>query len=250
MPRFRGVCIGAGYFSKFQYEAWTRIPQVEITALCNRNMDRARPIMEEFGVGQHYTDYREMLEAEQPDFLDVITQPPSHLEMCRFAGRRGIHVICQKPLAPTFDEAKQIVADVREAGIRFMVHENFRFQPWHREIKRLLGQGAIGEKLHSLTFRSRPGDGWVPVVRATKLLCRKHRLIAVHAEDDHVRLGDGALHSLFLIGLHSDASPLPNRFAQDFGLSAASVASIQQRHLSTRNLKPFHERVQYACRRG
>jgi predicted dehydrogenase len=41
-----------------------------------------------------------------------------------------------------------------------MVHENFRFQPWHREIKRLLDAGAIGSRLHSLTFRSRPGDGW------------------------------------------------------------------------------------------
>jgi predicted dehydrogenase len=41
-----------------------------------------------------------------------------------------------------------------------MVHENFRFQPWHREIKRLLEAGAIGDRLHSLTFRSRPGDGW------------------------------------------------------------------------------------------
>jgi predicted dehydrogenase len=41
-----------------------------------------------------------------------------------------------------------------------MVHENFRFQPWHREIKRLLVQDSIGDRLHSLTFRSRPGDGW------------------------------------------------------------------------------------------
>ncbi len=37
MARYRGVCIGAGYFSKFQYEAWNRIPEVEITAMCNRN---------------------------------------------------------------------------------------------------------------------------------------------------------------------------------------------------------------------
>ena len=41
-----------------------------------------------------------------------------------------------------------------------MVHENFRFQPWHREIKRQITAGAIGDRLHSLTFRSRMGDGW------------------------------------------------------------------------------------------
>jgi predicted dehydrogenase len=101
-----------------------------------------------------------MLDAERPDFVDVITPPPTHVEICRFAGQLGIRVICQKPLAPTFDDARQIVADARRNGIRLMVHENFRFQPWHREIKRLLTDGAIGNRLHSLYFRSRPGDGW------------------------------------------------------------------------------------------
>jgi predicted dehydrogenase len=48
------------------------------------------------------------------------------------------------------------------AGIRFMVHENWRFQPWYREIKRLLNPGAIGAKIHLMTFRSRRGDGWGP----------------------------------------------------------------------------------------
>jgi predicted dehydrogenase len=41
-----------------------------------------------------------------------------------------------------------------------MVHENFRFQPWYREAQRLIGEGTIGAKLHSVTFRNRPGDGW------------------------------------------------------------------------------------------
>jgi predicted dehydrogenase len=160
MKKLKGVGIGAGYFSKFQYDAWERIPEVEITALCNRNIERAKPLMDEYGVPRHYTDYREMIEKEKPDFVDVITPPESHLEMCRFAGERGIDVICQKPLAPTFDEAQRIVADAGAAGIRFMVHENFRFQPWHREIKTLLQEAVIGDTLHSLAFRMRMGDGW------------------------------------------------------------------------------------------
>ncbi|RMG00848.1 MAG: gfo/Idh/MocA family oxidoreductase, partial [Planctomycetota bacterium] len=160
MAKLRGVCVGAGYFSKFQYEAWNRIPEVEITAMCNRNIDRAKPSMEEFGIPRHYVDYREMLEKEKPDFVDIITPPDTHLEMCRIAAELGIHIICQKPLAPTFDDAKEIVALTDRAGVRFMVHENFRFQPWHREIKRLLNAGAIGDRLHSLYFRMRMGDGW------------------------------------------------------------------------------------------
>ncbi|UCD49822.1 MAG: Gfo/Idh/MocA family oxidoreductase [Phycisphaerales bacterium] len=160
MAQFKGVCVGAGYFSHFQYEAWQRIPEVTITAMCNRNPERAQAIMDNFGIANHYTDYREMLETEKPDFVDIITPPPTHLEMCKVAADLGIHVICQKPLAPTFDEAKQIVEHTGKANIRFMVHENWRFQPWYREIKRLLDDGAIGEKIHVMSFRSRMGDGW------------------------------------------------------------------------------------------
>ncbi len=160
MAKYKGVAVGAGYFSIFQYEAWNRIPEVEITALCNRNMDRARPIMEKYGVPRHYTDYREMLEKEKPDFVDIITPPENHLEATRAAADLGIAVICQKPLAPTLAEARRIVEVADKAGIRFMVHENFRFQPWHREIRRLIDAGAIGRKLHSLAFRMRQGDGW------------------------------------------------------------------------------------------
>jgi predicted dehydrogenase len=160
MPAFRGVAIGAGYFAGFQYEAWTRIPEVEIVALSNRNIERARPIMERYGVPRHYTDWREMIVREKPDFVDIITPPEEHREMCRVAGDGGAHVICQKPLAPNMVEATAIVAEARRAGIRFMVHENFRFQPWHRELRRLIDAGAVGDRLHSLAFRMRMGDGW------------------------------------------------------------------------------------------
>lgn len=156
----KGVCIGAGYFSQFQYEAWARMDEVEIVAFCNRDSARAQEITGQFGIQNHYTDYREMFDKEKPDFVDIITPPPSHLEICAEAGKRGIHIMCQKPLAPSQEEATRIVCEADEAGVRLMVHENFRFQPWHREIKRLLSEGAIGDQLHSLNFRTRTGDGW------------------------------------------------------------------------------------------
>jgi len=158
--KLKGVCIGAGYFAHFQYEAWHRIPEVEIVAFSNRDQTRAQEITRKFGLQRCYSDYREMFDTEQPDFVDIITPPPSHLAICTEAAQRGIHIICQKALAPTFEEAKQIVATAARAGVRFMVHENFRFQPWHREIKRQLEAEAIGEQLFSLAFRSRMGDGW------------------------------------------------------------------------------------------
>jgi D-apiose dehydrogenase len=156
----RGVCIGAGYFSHFQYEAWQRIPEARIIAFSNRDPAKAQVIKQKFGIERFYTDYREMFDAEKPDFVDVITPPPSHRDICAEAARRGIHIVCQKPLAPSLAEARAIVEDARQAGVRFMVHENFRFQPWHREIKRQIAAGAIGGKLHSLAFTMRMGDGW------------------------------------------------------------------------------------------
>ena len=56
----RGVCVGAGYFSRFQYEAWQRMPEVEIVAMCNRSVEKANEIAEDYGVPKVYTiaDYR------------------------------------------------------------------------------------------------------------------------------------------------------------------------------------------------
>ena len=158
--KLRGVCIGAGYFSHFQYEAWQRIPEVEIVALSNLDLEKGAEITAKFGIMKCYADYREMFDVEKPDFVDIITPPPSHREICAEATKRGIDVICQKPLGPSVEVAREIVADAAAANVRFIVHENFRFQPWHREIKRLIDAGAIGDKLHSLHFRTRMGDGW------------------------------------------------------------------------------------------
>ncbi|MDA3821508.1 MAG: Gfo/Idh/MocA family oxidoreductase [Bacteroidales bacterium] len=68
--------------------------------------DKADSIMEECSIPKHYTNYLEMLDQEKPDVVDIITPPETHIEMCREAADRGIHIVCQKPLAPSFEEAK------------------------------------------------------------------------------------------------------------------------------------------------
>ena len=155
----KGVAMGAGYFSRFQYEAWTRIPEVQIAALYNRTESKARELMARYGVPVYYPDWREMIDREKPDFVDLITPPETHEEMCAYAASRGVHIICQKPLAPAFDESRRIVETAKAAGVRFMVHENWRWQPWYRKIKEIQRAGTIGEFTH-LYFRMRMGDGW------------------------------------------------------------------------------------------
>ena len=157
--RLRGVGIGAGYFAPFQYEAWTRIPEVEIAAIYNRTEDRARAMMAQYGIPRYYADWREMLAAERPDFVDIITPPDTHAEICAYAAQLGVHIICQKPLAPTLATSQRIVDNAAAAGVRFMVHENFRWQPWYRAIKQVQRDGTIGAFTH-VNFLMRMGDGW------------------------------------------------------------------------------------------
>src|SRR5687767_8128892 len=141
--RLRGVCLGAGYFSHFQFEAWRRIPEVEIVALVNRNLDKARATAARHAIPRAYawSELAATLDLEKPDFIDIITPPETHFEVVKLAAARKIAIICQKPLAPAWEKCVAIVQTADRAGVRLMVHENFRWQPWYREIRRLLDAG-------------------------------------------------------------------------------------------------------------
>jgi predicted dehydrogenase/kynurenine formamidase len=161
MNQLRGLCIGAGYFSQFHIDAWKRIPEAQIVAVCDLDPAKARQAATNLGGAEACTDVAAALDRHRPDFVDIITPPGTHLPLIELvAAHPHVAIICQKPLAPDFGTARRIVETAQRRGVRLMVHENFRFQPWHREIKRLIETGVPGEKLHSLTFRSRPGDGW------------------------------------------------------------------------------------------
>jgi predicted dehydrogenase len=155
----RGVAVGTGYFSQFHFDAWQRIPHAKIVAVCSRDPVQAQVIAERFAIAKVYPDVEAMLDAERPDFIDIITPPDSHAVLVCQASERGVHILCQKALAPSYAEARAIVAGAAQTGVRLMVHDNFRFQPWHREIKRLLQGGAIGS-LQSIVCCTRLGDGW------------------------------------------------------------------------------------------
>ena len=152
---------GTGYFSRFHYDAWARMDDVEVVALASLDAAAAASVAEAHGVPAVYDDVAALLDAQSPDLLDIVTPPPSHLPILREAARRGIDVICQKPLAPTFEEALDLVETAGSAGIMLAVHENFRFMPWFRHAHGLIKSGRLGQ-LHSVSFRLRPGDGQGP----------------------------------------------------------------------------------------
>lgn len=157
----RVAAVGTGYFSRFQYRAWARIPEVELVGVCNRTRASALVLASEFGIPFVSDDLEDMLEQTKPDLLDIITPPETHLAAIRLAAARKVDVICQKPFCQTLAEAKEAVRLANEASIQVIVHENFRFQPWHREIKHLLNGGMLGN-IYQANFRLRPGDGQGP----------------------------------------------------------------------------------------
>ena len=162
MSKLRGVAVGAGYFSQFHLEAWKRVENVDLVAICDMDESKASKATKEHDIAATYVDVGEMLATEKPDFIDIITRPDSHLSLTKLAVDANVAVICQKPLAPTFAESKQLVGIAEEANVPLMVHENFRFQPWYREIKKLLSSGDFGDRLHSIGICTRTGDGWQP----------------------------------------------------------------------------------------
>lgn len=146
---YRGALIGCGYASWFQLTGWSRIDNAEIVAVSSRNQVSADKRASEFTIPVVYTDYREMLDQEDLDFVDIATPPIVHGGMVREAARRGLHVICQKPIAETMSELDSIIVDCRDNGVRFMVNENARFQPWFRKIKSIIEKGTIGTPFYA-----------------------------------------------------------------------------------------------------
>jgi predicted dehydrogenase len=161
MTALRVACVGAGYFSRFQYEAWSRMPDVTLVAMANRSVEKTPEIASAYGITATYADPIEMIAAGGIDLLDIITPPETHLALIRAATAAGLHITCQKPFCANLAEAAEATRLAEAAGVHLVVHENFRFQPWYREIARLIDSGALGD-VYQTSFRMRTGDGQGP----------------------------------------------------------------------------------------
>ncbi len=135
--------IGAGMVSRHHLEAWARIPEARVVAIADPNMDRAEERARAFGIGATYADAERMLAEQACDAVDIATPVGQHGVLCRLAADHGVAILCQKPLAATYDEAQAIVADVG-GRVRFMVHENWRFRASYRQIKAWVEGGLVG----------------------------------------------------------------------------------------------------------
>ena len=146
MSELKGGLIGCGYFAHNHLNAWKEIQGAQIVAVCDLDKKRVEAYAQEFGVKSAYTDVEEMFHAESLDFVDVVTQHPTHRPLVEAAANHKLDVICQKPMASTLEDAKGMVDACQAAGVQLMIHENFRWQTPMRTLK------AAAENLGELSF--------------------------------------------------------------------------------------------------
>jgi predicted dehydrogenase len=143
----RVALAGAGMISWFHLAAWQALGErVRVVAVCDPDPVRARERAQEFSIPNVYADGEAMFAAETVDALDVASPRQTHAWWVDAAAARGIDVLCQKPMTPTLAESQALVART-ESRIRLMVHENWRFRPWYRQLKRWIVAGELGEIL-------------------------------------------------------------------------------------------------------
>ena len=162
MPEVATVAqVGAGYFGAFHLDAWSRMDDVTLAALCEPNTDRAQAMGKDHPGLAIHDDPLAMVEAIRPDLVDIAAPPPAHLPLIRALAPHVRHIVCQKPFCGGLEGAREAISIAETHGCQLAVHENVRFQPWYREAKRLMDAGAVGQP-YQIAFRLRPGDGQGP----------------------------------------------------------------------------------------
>lgn len=138
--------VGTGFWSEKHLQAWRRIPNVEIAALCNRSKEKMMAKAAAYRVPEDrcFSSIDDMLEQADLDIVDIITGPETHPELVAKAALAGKHILCQKPFARTMQEAEQMVDTAARAGVRLMVTENWRWLNRFQTIKRMLEEGRLG----------------------------------------------------------------------------------------------------------
>jgi predicted dehydrogenase len=157
----RFAVLGAGFWTPYQLAAWRELRGVRCVAIYNRTRARAESVARTLGIPSVYDDLDELLERESPAFVDNITEVGGHRPLTEQAARRGVPVICQKPLASSRDDAHAMVRSCRQAGVPLLVHENWRWQAPIRAVATLLRSGAVGAPFRARIDMISGFEGWL-----------------------------------------------------------------------------------------
>jgi len=137
--------IGCGGISHSHMQAIERIPEIEIVAGADVQIDRAHKFVQEAGAEAYFADWRQMLEEVELDAIDQCTPHTLHMAPALAAAERGIHVLTEKPMATELDECDRMIVACQQAGVVLMVAQVLRFYAPHIEARRMVNSGQLGQ---------------------------------------------------------------------------------------------------------
>jgi predicted dehydrogenase len=155
-PRVGVGMLGYAFMGRAHSNAFRTIPYMMypppavpvLAAVCGRNETAVADVAKRFGYKRYYTDWREMLEDDSVQLFDNGGPNNVHAGPCIAAAEAGKHILCEKPMARTPEEAKMMLDAVQKAGVKHMVAFNYRFVPAIRQIRNLIDSGALGRIYH------------------------------------------------------------------------------------------------------
>jgi predicted dehydrogenase len=163
MTTMRVAVIGAGSISEFHLKAYASNKEIELVAVCDINEERAAEKANKYGAAKVYTDYRLLMLDAHIDAVSICTWNHTHAEISIAALDAGKHVLCEKPLCRTVEEALRVEEAVRRSGKVFQVGFVRRYGDNVQTLRTFLNGGELGDiyyaKASSLRRLGNPG-GW------------------------------------------------------------------------------------------
>ncbi|OKP94041.1 Gfo/Idh/MocA family protein [Paenibacillus sp. P32E] len=165
MKQLRIGMIGYKFMGKAHSNAYRSLPMFfpkalkpEMSVLCGRNADALKEAADQLGWKETVTDWRELVGRDDIDWIDINAPSDAHKEIALAAVKAGKHVFCEKPLALTLADSREMLKAAEDAGVMHMVGFNYRFSPAVRLAKRLVESGRLGQIYH---FRAWFLQDWI-----------------------------------------------------------------------------------------
>lgn len=165
MKTVRVGMVGYKFMGKAHSNAYRALPMFfpksikpEMKAICGRDPEGVEQAREQFGWESSETDWRELVGRDDIDLVDINAPSDAHKEIALAAAAAGKHLFCEKPLALTLEDSREMLAVAEKAGVKHMVGFNYRFSPAVKLAKKLIEQGRIGKIFH---FRAVFLQDWI-----------------------------------------------------------------------------------------
>lgn len=137
---------GTGFGSRVQIPGFLKIPGVEVVAVMSSGRaERANDVARQFNIGTVCQNFQELLEVPDLDAVSIVTPPYQHRDQTLAAFAAGKHVLCEKPMARSLDEAREMLRAARQSRLIAMIDHEFRYVPARAYAKELISEGWLGQ---------------------------------------------------------------------------------------------------------